>query len=420
MKILVAGAGIGGLAAAMCLERAGFDVELFEAASELQPLGVGINIQAGAVRILSQLGLEPALAATGIETRELRYANRHGQTIWADPRGRHAGLPWPQFSIHRGELQMILLRAARQRLGADRIRFGRRIAGVEQTADKVTARFDDRHGTIVDTAQGDILIAADGIHSAVRAQLYPDEGPPKGQGILMWRGVTVGKPFLDGATMVQAGHHTQKFVCYPISRAHAERGEALINWICDLHLGERAMLAREDWNRPGKLADFLPRFADWKFDWLDVPGVIRAAHAVYEFPMVDRDPLPRWSHGRVTLLGDAAHPMYPIGSNGASQAILDGEVIAQELSQALSAGGDPVKALQRYEERRLPPTARIVESNRRKGIDIMLDIVEQRAPQGFEKLENVLPAIELDRIVADYKKLAAQDRESLLKMAGRQ
>ena len=222
-------------------------------------------------------------------------------------------------------------------LGAGRIKFGRRIAGFEQKGSKVTARFVDRDGKTVEEAEADILIGADGIHSAVRAHFYPDEGPPKWQGILMWRGVTVGKPFLGGATMVQAGHHNQKFVCYPISRAHAEKGEALINWICDLHMGDGAMLPREDWNRPGKLADFLPRFEDWKFDWLDVPGVIRAAHAIYEFPMVDRDPLPRWSHGRVTLLGDAAHPMYPIGSNGASQAILDGEAITQELL----AGGDP-------------------------------------------------------------------------------
>src|SRR5260221_303827 len=416
MKILIAGAGIGGLPAAMCLSRAGFDVEVFEAVSELRPLGVGINIQAGAVRILSGLGLEPALAATGIETRELRYANRHGQTIWADPRGRHAGLPWPQFSIHRGELQMILFEAAKAMLGADRIKFGRRIADFEQKGSKVVTRFADREGKTVEEAKSDTLIGADGIHSAVRAHFYPDEGPPKWQGILMWRGVSIGKPFLGGATMVQAGHHTQKFVCYPISRAHAERGEAMINWICDLYMGSSATPPREDWNRPGTLSDFLPRYRDWKFSWLDVPGVIEGAHTILEFPMVDRDPLPRWSHGRITLLGDAAHPMYPIGSNGASQAIIDGEAITQELA----AGGDPEAALQRYERRRLPPMARIVESNRRKGIDVMLDLVEERAPQGFSNLEAVLPADELERIVGDYKRLAAQDRESLLNMAARQ
>src|SRR5476651_1897727 len=416
MKIVIAGAGIGGLVAAMCLHRAGFDVEVFEAVSELKPLGVGINIQAGAVRILSSLGLEPALAATGIETSALRYANRHGQTIWADPRGRHAGLPWPQFSIHRGELQMILFNTARAMLGSEQIKFGRRIAGFEQKGSKVFARFADREGRTVETAEADILVGADGIHSAVRAQFHPNEGPPKWQGILMWRGVTVGKPFLDGATMVQAGHHTQKFVCYPISRAHAAKGEALINWICDLHMGDGAMLPREDWNRAGKLEDFLPRFQDWKFDWLDVPEVIKSAHTILEFPMVDRDPLPRWSHGRITLLGDAAHPMYPIGSNGASQAIIDGDAITQELS----AGGDPEVALQRYEKRRLPPMARIVESNRRKGIDIMLDIVEERAPRGFSNLDAVLPPQELEKIVADYKQLVAQDRETLLKLANAQ
>jgi 2-polyprenyl-6-methoxyphenol hydroxylase-like FAD-dependent oxidoreductase len=413
MKIIIAGAGIGGLTAAMCLHRAGHDVTVYEAVSEMRPLGVGINIQAGAVRILCGLGLEPALAATAIETRELRYANRHGQTIWADPRGRHAGLPWPQFSIHRGELQMILVHAAREMLGADRIRMGRRIARFAQHHGKVSAQFVDRDGMPVENVEADILIGADGIHSAVRAHYYPDEGPPKWQGILMWRGVTVGKPYLGGNTMVQAGHHNQKFVCYPISRAHADRGEALINWICDLHMGDGALPSREDWNKPGRLEDFLPRFADWNFGWLDVPEVIRNAHTILEFPMVDRDPLPRWSHGRITLLGDAAHPMYPIGSNGASQAILDGEAITQELS----VGDDPELALRRYEERRLPPTARIVESNRRKGIDVMLDIVEQRAPQGFTDLETVLPSDELEKIVGDYKKLVTQDRETLLKLA---
>src|SRR3954447_1328344 len=155
MKVIIAGAGIGGLTAAMCLKRAGFDVEVFDQVSELRPLGVGINIQAGAVRILSALGLEPALAANGIETRELRYANRHGQTIWADPRGRHAGLPCPQFSIHTGELQMILFETAKKILGADNIGFGGRISAFEQKGSKIFATFVDRNGSTVETSESD-------------------------------------------------------------------------------------------------------------------------------------------------------------------------------------------------------------------------------------------------------------------------
>ena len=409
MKIVIAGAGIGGLTAAMCLHRAGFDVEVFEAVGELKPLGVGINIQAGAIRILSGLGLEPALAATAIETRELRYANRHGQTIWADPRGRHAGLPWPQFSIHRGELQMILFHAARQMLGADRIKFGRRISRFAQKGAKVTAHFVDRNGQPADDVETDILIGADGIHSAVRGHFYPDEGPPKWQGILMWRGVTVGKPYLGGATMVQAGHHTQKFVCYPISRAHADRGEALINWICDLHVGDGPLPSREDWNKPGKLEDFLPRFADWKFDWLDVPAVIRAAHTILEFPMIDRDPLPRWSHGRVTLLGDAAHPMYPIGSNGSSQAILDARVIAREILNH----GETTAAFFAYEAERRPATTDLVMLNRRNGPEQVMQMVEDRAPQGFKVVTDVLSQQELEDIANNYKRVAGFQVEAL-------
>jgi len=396
MRICIAGAGITGCAAAMLLAEAGHDVTVFEAVPEVSELGVGINLLPHAISILDRLGLADQLEDLGVATAELVYTNRHGQRIWGEPRGRFAGYPVPQVSIHRGKLQVALFKAARARLGADKVQTGHRLVAV-----------DDR---------SPVLVGADGIHSAVRAHFYPDEGPPKWQGILMWRGVTVGKPFLGGNTMVQAGHHNQKFVCYPISRVHADRGESLINWICDMHMGDQAMLPREDWNRPGKLEDFLPKFADWKFEWLDVPAVIKAAHAIYEFPMVDRDPLPRWSHGRITLLGDAAHPMYPIGSNGASQAILDGEAITQELT----SGADPEAALQAYEKRRLPINARIVEGNRRKGIDIMLDIVEQRAPDGFTDLESVLPAAELEQIVGDYKKILMQDRDTLLALHRRQ
>jgi len=383
----------------------------------VRPLGVGINVQANSVRVLQQLGLFDELDASGIRTAELRFANRHGQMIWADPRGIDAGLPWPQLSIHRGELQMVLWRAAVARLGQQRLLTGARLVDFDDTADgRLRLVLHDHAGRPAGEKVADILVGADGIHSAVRAKLYPGEGAPKWNGVLMWRGVTEAAPFLGGRSMVQAGHRRQKFVCYPISRRHAERGGALINWIADVYQDGATAPRREDWNRQGNVADFLPRYRDWNFGWIDVPRIISGAKAVYEFPMVDRDPLPRWTHGRVTLLGDAAHPTYPIGSNGASQAILDGEAIAQ----ALAGTSDPQEALAVYERTRRPITTQFVEANRRQGIDRMLDIVEERAPGGFATLESVLPAAELESIVAEYKRFAANDRETLLRLAAAQ
>jgi 2-polyprenyl-6-methoxyphenol hydroxylase-like FAD-dependent oxidoreductase len=225
----------------------------------------------------------------------------------------------------------------------------------------------------------------------------------------MWRGVTVGKPYLGGNTMVQAGHHTQKFVCYPISRKHAEKGEALINWICDLHMGDGAMLPREDWNRPGKLEDFLPRFKDWKFDWLDVPGLIENCPHAYEYPLVDRDPVDRWTFGPVTLMGDAAHPMYPIGSNGASQAILDARVLTREIMNH----GPTRTALAPYEAERRPATTELVMLNRRNGPEQMMQVVEERAPDGYDKVTDVLSQQEMEEIAANYKRVAGFQVEGL-------
>lgn len=413
MRVIVVGGGIGGLTAALCLRAAGHEVRVYEAVGEIRALGVGINVQPSAIRILAKLGLVDALDRVAIRTSELVFANRHGQPIWRDPRGLDGGYPWPQFSIHRGDLQMALLDAATKRLGADNIRPGHRLARFENSASGVSAHFLDRDGRSIGSDSADILIGADGIHSTVRAAFYPNEGPPRWQGVMMWRGISEGLPFLTGRSMVQAGHHRQKFVCYPISRHHAESGTALINWIADLYLGEGTTPRREDWNKPGDANDILAKFTGWNFGWLDVPQIIRSASAIFEFPMVDRDPLPRWSHERVTLLGDAAHPMYPIGSNGATQAIIDGEA----LTSALTEEADPIAALRLYERRRLPPTARIVESNRQHGLDRMLDIVEERAPRGFTDLEAVLPAAELESIVGDYKRIALYDKESLLKLA---
>jgi 2-polyprenyl-6-methoxyphenol hydroxylase-like FAD-dependent oxidoreductase len=407
VKIAIVGGGIGGLAAALALERKGFDVTVFEQVGVLRALGVGINLLPHAVGVLTALGLRDRLAATGIDAKELVFMNRFGQEILVDARGLAAGYEHPQYSIHRGELQMLLYDALRTRAGAERFRAGHRLAAFEQRGRKVRASFVDKDtGAPAGTFDADVLIAADGIHSVVRSHFYPDEGPPKWNGVQMWRGVTEGKPFLSGRSQIWSGTNRQKFVCYPISQPHLDSGRALINWICDLKLDAKELPRREDWNRPGQLADFLPRYEQWHFPCLDVPEVIRSAYAVYEFPMVDRDPLERWTFGRVTLLGDAAHPMYPIGSNGASQAILD----AAALAESLAASPDVDAALADYEAKRRPMAAAIVRMNRQQGLDVILDIVDGRAPAGFDRIDDVIPRAELEAIVAKYKQAAGHQQ----------
>ena len=410
MTILIAGGGIAGLTAALSLHQIGVDCRVFETVPVPRPLGVGINLLPHAVRELTELGLQDVLAETAIPTAELAYYNKHGQRIWSEPRGRNAGYHWPQFSIHRGELQLILLEAARDRLGPDAILTGHHLRGWEATASGLTAHFiDKRTGSRLPDANGDLLIGADGIHSVVRAALYPAEGTPIWNGAILWRGTTTGLPFLTGRSMIMAGHEFQKFVAYPISRAAADNGRAVINWIAERKFRPDHSWRREDWNRVGERADFLPSFADWRFDWLDVPGLIQAADQCFEYPMVDRDPVDRWTFGRVTLLGDAAHPMYPIGSNGASQGILDARVLAREIRRH----GPTTQALQAYEAERRPATAKIVLANRANGPEQVMQLVEQRAPNGFSRIEDVLTPEELEAAAAGYKRLAGFDRDAL-------
>jgi len=403
MTILIAGGGIAGLTLALSLNQAGISCRVFETTDTIQPLGVGINTLPHAVRELTELGLGDQLAANAIATAELAYFSKRGQRIWTEPRGIAAGYNWPQFSIHRGTLQKILLEEVRRRLGPDSVATGHHLAAWEETATGIRAHFVNRRtGAPATSAEGTLLIAADGIHSAARARLYPDEGPPIWNGAILWRGVTQATPYLTGRTMIMAGHEFQKFVAYPI-------GPTTINWIAERKFPPGEAWRREDWNRSGRLEDFLPQFADWRFDWLDVPATIQAAEHCFEYPMVDRDPLPRWTFKRVTLLGDAAHPMYPIGSNGASQAILDARVLTREIQ----THGPTEQALLAYEAERRPATAKIVLANRGNGPEQVMQLVEQRAPQGFDRIEDVLTEDELEGIAANYKKVAGFDKDAL-------
>jgi len=410
MTVLIAGGGIGGLTLALSLHQIGVPCRVFESVSALKPLGVGINVLPHAVRELIELGLLDRLDAISVATAELAYFSKRGKPIWSEPRGRAAGYNWPQFSVHRGQLQQLLLDAAIERIGADNILTSHHLTDWTETADGVEASFIDRvTGQPAGKYQGALLIAADGIHSAIREKLYPDEGPPLWNGRILWRGITEADPFLSGRTMIMAGHEILKFVCYPISKAPNASGKHLINWVAERHMPPTYQWRREDYNRTAKRDEFLPWFEDWAFAWLDVPALIKNCPHAYEYPLVDRDPLDRWTFGRVTLLGDAAHPMYPIGSNGASQAILDARVLTREI-QAL---GQVPAALEAYEAERRPATTELVQLNRRNGPEQVMQLVEERAPNGFNVVTDVLSQQELEDIAANYKRVAGFQVEAL-------
>jgi 2-polyprenyl-6-methoxyphenol hydroxylase-like FAD-dependent oxidoreductase len=410
MRVIIAGAGIGGLTLALSLHAAGVEAEVYETVAELKPLGVGLNVLPHAVRELTELGLGEVLAARAIATEALIYTNQFGQEIWREPRGLAAGYRWPQYSIHRGVLQDLLLEAVLDRLGPERVHFDHEVVRVDSSATRAMAGLRSRRdGSSRGVAGGDLVVAADGIHSSVRARFNPAEGPPIWNRRVLWRGVTETSPYLGGATMVMAGHQDAKFVCYPIDPVARSQGRSRVNWIAELAFPDAPDWRREDWNRPGAAADFLPAFEAWNFGWLDVPDLIGQAELIQEYPMVDRDPLDRWTHGRVTLLGDAAHPMYPIGSNGASQAIIDARTLAYELASRSSIDA----ALDAYEDARRPATGQIVLANRRNGPEQVMQMAHERAPRGFARIEDVISRAELEAVTGAYKALAGFDPQSL-------
>jgi 2-polyprenyl-6-methoxyphenol hydroxylase-like FAD-dependent oxidoreductase len=414
MKVIIAGAGVGGLVTALMLHARGIDCEVFEQADAVRELGVGINTLPHAIKELAELGLLDRLDAVAIRTYELFYTNRLGQEIWREPRGLDAGYDIPQFSIHRGRLQAVIYQAVRARLGESRIHLNCRLQSFTQDDGGVTAYFFDRHGSHRHTARGDVLIGADGIHSLVREKLFPDEGPPRWNGLMLWRGAIDWPAFLTGRSMVVAGGLAAKLVIYPIAEG-SRADKRLTNWAVVGRVGDPSMPIpqKQDWSRPGRFEDLMPHLRRFRIPYVDAKALIEATSEFWEYPMCDRDPLPRWSHGRITLLGDAAHPMYPVGSNGASQAILDARFLADRLIDS----EHPAQALWTYEQVRLPMTAEIVRMNRRGGPEGVIDAVEARAPDGFSNIDDVLSFEQRKAIVRGYASTAGFAREQVNKAA---
>ncbi len=414
VDVIIIGAGIGGLTLGLMLERAGIPCRIYEASPALKPIGVGINLLPHAMRELSALGLEETLAGMGVLTAESAFFNRFGQLIYKEPLGRAAGYDWPQVSIHRGDLQLALAEAFRARAGEERLLLGWQCTGAAEEAGAALASFAAAgSGEQLPTQRGCAVIGCDGIHSVLRRQLYPEEDEPIYSGVNMWRGVTRWRPILSGATMIRAGWFSHaKIVVYPIRDNVDGRGRQLVNWVVEIATAKHE---RWNWSRPGRLADFIAPLAEWHFDWLDVPAFIRAADVMLEYPMVDKDPLQHWSFGRLTLLGDAAHPMVPRGSNGAGQAILD----AAALAASLAAEADAAAALAAYEKQRLEATAKVVRTNRTMPPDAILGEVYRRTgDRPFVRIDDVISRDELAAISDGYKRIAGYDKEALSRASG--
>ena len=407
--LLIAGGGIGGLAVALTLHQIGVPCIVLEAVADPQPLGVGINLQPNAVRELHDLGFDDALLDTvGIQAREWALVGRNGNDVYSEPRGRLAGYRWPQYSVHRGQLQMLLLRAVRERLGPDAVRLGQRVTGYRQHEGGVTALVEQRDGTRSEV-DGRLLIAADGLHSAIRAQMHPQQPPIQWGGAIMWRGTTPGVPIRSGASFVGVGSLRHRVVLYPISPADPATGLATINWIAEITVDNAGGWRQGDWNRRVALAEFAHHFDGWNYGWLDVPAMLRGATEIFEYPMIDRDPVPTWVDGRVALLGDAAHVMYPVGSNGASQAIVDARLLGAEL---VRHGVGPA-ALQAYDQRLCADVSALVLRNRGAGPFGILGLVDERCGGVFDNIDDVIPAAEREAFMARYKAAAGFAIETL-------
>ena len=408
--VLIAGGGIGGLATALTLHQIGVPCIVFEAAREMRPLGVGINMQPNAVRELYDLGIgEADLDRVGLPAREWALVGLNGNDIYAEPRGLAAGYNWPQYAVHRGQFHMLLHDRAVERMGPRAVRLGSRVSGYRNHSDgSVSAHIEHADGSVSEE-NGALLIGADGIHSAVRAQMHPAQPPIHWGGAIMWRGTTWGKPIRSGSSFVGLGTHRQRMVFYPISHPDPQTGLSIINWIAEVTLDNSEGWKQSGWFRQVSTADFIHHFADWIWDWLDVPALIRQADTVFENPMIDRDPVPTWRDGAVALLGDAAHAMYPTGSNGGSQAIVDARI----LGAAIVEHGVTPEALAAFDEKLCGPISQLILRNRGAGPFGLLNMVDERCGGRFDSIDDVIPPTERTEFMAGYKAAAGFAIEKL-------
>jgi len=409
--VIIAGGGIGGLATALTLQQIGVPCVVYEAVREMKPLGVGINLQPNAVRELYDLGLGASeMDRVGVPAKEWALVGLNGHDIYSEPRGRDAGYNWPQYAVHRGLFHMLLHDTFVSRAGSSAVKLGARVMGYEKTASGVTAKIEHADGS-TSTAEGALLIGADGIHSAIRAQMHPDQPPIHWGGALMWRGVTMAKPIRTGSSFVGLGTHRHRMVIYPISHPDPKTGLAMVNWIAEITLDPTQGWQQTGWFRQAEIKDFIHHFEGWTYDWLDVPALLNGAEVAYENPMIDRDPVSTWRDGPVALMGDAAHAMYPTGSNGASQAIVD----ARTLGACMVEHGATEKALAAYDEKLCGPISQVILRNRGAGPFGLLNMVDERCGGVFDNIDDIISAKERADFMAGYKAAAGFAIETLNK-----
>jgi 2-polyprenyl-6-methoxyphenol hydroxylase-like FAD-dependent oxidoreductase len=408
-KVIIAGGGIGGLTLALTLHQIGVPFLVLETSHTMRPLGVGINIQPNAVRELFELGLTSEVLGTiGVPAKEWALVGLNGREVYSEKRGLDAGYNWPQFAAHRGELLMLLYRTLIERAGAESVMLDARVDKyLKRPSGEVDVSVRGSDGSRFQIS-GRLLIGADGIHSAVRAQMHPDQPPIHWGGAIMWRGTVRAKPLRTESSFIGLGTHQHRMVIYPISKPAAD-GTVLTNWIAELTVDRNEGWLGNNWFKEVPIESFAHHFESFRYDWLDVPTMLNKSECGYMNPMIDRDPVATWVDGPVALMGDAAHAMYPTGSNGASQAIVDARVIGAAI---LTRGLTP-DALKLYDNQLCKKVSELVLRNRLAGPFGLLDILNDRCGGVFENIDTIIPLEERNEFMSKYKAAAGFAIEAL-------